>query len=37
MRINKMIALEKMLNSFVKKMYRDQYGELIRVYWGLKG
>ena len=29
--------LSDSLNSFLKKMYRDQYGELIRVYWGLKG
>ena len=27
--------LSDSLNSFLK-MYRDQYGELIRVYWGLK-
>ena len=29
--------LSDSLDSFLKKMYRDQYGELVRVYWGLKG
>ena len=25
------------LNSFFKEMYRDQFGEFVHVYWGLKG
>ena len=44
MRINKMITKEKMLdllsNSlylFFMKMCRDQFGEFVCGYWGLKG
>ena len=44
MRINKMITWEKCfdlltnsLNRFFKEMYRDQFGEFVFVYWGLKG
>ena len=44
MRINKMIAKEKMPWSFInfsqlirKEMYGDQFGEFVCGYWGLKG
>ena len=44
MRIDKMIAKEKMPSSFInfsqlirKEMYRDQFGEFVYGYWGLKG
>ena len=44
MRINKMINNEKSLdllsnslNTFFKEMYRDQFGEFVCGYWGLKG
>ena len=45
MRINKMITwwetcfdlLTNSLNTFFKEMYRDQFGEFVFVYWGLKG
>ena len=44
MRINKMIAQEKMPWSFIsfsqlirKEMYGDQFGEFVCGYWGLKG
>ena len=44
MRINKMITKRKFLdllstslNTFFKKIYRDQFGEFVRGYWGLKG
>jgi len=43
MRINKMIPKKKCLdllsnslNWFFKKMYRDQFGEVVCGYWGLK-
>ena len=43
-RINKMITkrkyldlLSNSLNTFFKKMYRDQFGEFVCGYWGLKG
>ena len=28
--------LSNSLNSFFKEMYRDQFGEFVRGYWGLK-
>ena len=44
MRINKMITKRKIfdllsnsLNSFMKEMYGDQFGEFVCGYWGLKG
>ena len=44
MRINKMITNEKnldlssnSLNSFMKEMYGDQFGEFVCGYWDLKG
>ena len=44
MRIHKMITKEKCfdllsnsLNSFLKEMYRDLFGEFVCGYWGLKG
>ena len=44
MRIDKMIAKEKMPSSFInfsqlirKEMYGDQFGEFVYGYWGLKG
>ena len=44
MRINKMITKKKCLdllsnslNTFFKKMYRNQFGEFVCGYWGLKG
>ena len=44
MRINKMITKRKIfdlllnsLNLFFKEMYRDQFGEFVCGYWGLKG
>ena len=44
MRINKMITKGKRFDllsdsfySFFKEMYRDQFGELVCGYWGLKG
>ena len=41
MRITEMITKEKMLWSFIeflfKEMYRDQFGEQVCGYWGLKG
>ena len=44
MRINKMITKRKCfdllsdsLNSFFKEMYKDQLGEFVCGYWGLKG
>ena len=45
MRINKMITkgktlfdlLSDSLYSFCKEMYRDQFGEFVCGYWGLKG
>ena len=44
MRINKMINTEKSLdllsnslNTLFKEMYRDQFGEFVCGYWGLKG
>ena len=41
MRINKMgkclDLLSNSLNSFVKEMYEDQFGEFVCGYWGLKG
>ena len=44
MRIDKMIAKEKMPSSFInfsqlirKEMYGDQFGEFVCGYWGLKG
>ena len=44
MRINKMITkgkrfdlLSDSLYSFCKGMYRDQFGEFVCGYWGLKG
>ena len=43
MKINKMTTTEKMLsslsnslNSFFKEKYRDQFGEFVCGYWGLK-
>ena len=43
MRINKLITYEKMpyllsnsLNPSMKEMYRDQFGEFVCGYWGLK-
>ena len=29
--------LSNSLNSFFKEMYRDQFGEFVCGYWGLKG
>ena len=29
--------LSNSLNSLCKEMYRDQFGELVCGYWGLKG
>ena len=29
--------LSNSLNSFFKKMYREQFGEFVHVYWDLKG
>ena len=29
--------LSNSLNQFCKEMYRDQFGELVSGYWGLKG
>ena len=47
MRIKKIITYEEIrkyfdllsnsLNSFIKEMYRDQFGEFVCGYWGLKG
>ena len=44
MRINKMITMRKIfdllsnsLNQVFKEMYRDQFGEFVCGYWGLKG
>ena len=44
MRSNKMITkrkfldlLSNFLNTFFKKIYRDQFGEFVCGYWGLKG
>ena len=44
MRINKIITknkcldlLSNSLNTFFKKMYRNQFGEFVCGYWGLKG
>ena len=44
MRVHKMITkgkcfdlLSNPLNSFRKEMYRDQFGEFVCGYWGLKG
>ena len=44
MRINKMITkgkcfdlLSDSLYSFCEEMYRDQFGEFVCGYWGLKG
>ena len=44
MRINKMITkgkifdlLSNSLNSFMKEMYGDQFGEFVCGYWGLMG
>ena len=44
MRITKMITQKKCLdllsnshNTFAKKMYRNQFGEFVCGYWGLKG
>ena len=44
MRVHKMITkgkcfdlLSNPLNSLCKEMYRDQFGELVCGYWGLKG
>ena len=43
-RIDKMILKRKIfdllsnsLNSFLKEMYGDQFGEFVSGYWGLKG
>ena len=39
MRVNKMITkdlLSNSLNLFLKEMYRDQFREFVRGYWGLK-
>ena len=44
MRINKMITMRKIfdlssnsLNQVFKEMHRDQFGEFVCAYWGLKG
>ena len=44
MRINQMITKRKISNLlsispnlFLKEMYRDQFGEFVCRYWGLKG
>ena len=44
MRINKLITKKKCLdllsnslNTVFKKMYRNQFGEIVCGYWGLKG
>ena len=44
MRINKMITMRKIfdllsnsLNQVCKEMHRDQFGEFVCGYWGLKG
>ena len=44
MRINQMITKRKVSdllsispNYFCKEMYRDQFGEFVYGYWGLKG
>ena len=44
MRINKMITMRKIfdllsnsLNQVFKEMHRDQFGEFVSGYWGLKG
>ena len=44
MRVHKMTTkgkyfdlLSNSLNSFCKEMYRDQFGEFVCGYWGLKG
>ena len=44
MRINKMITMRKIvdllsnsLNQVFKEMHRDQFGEFVCGYWGLKG
>ena len=47
MRIKKIITYQEIrkyfdllansLNSFIKEMYRDQFGEFVCGYWGFKG
>ena len=40
-RVNEIITLEEKmpnsLNLFLMEMYRDQFGEFVCAYWGLKG
>ena len=36
LRENASILFPNSLNSFFKEIYRDQFGEFVCVYWGLK-